>query len=282
MASNRKDKLHNLLHQAENAASRLEHKSQKLSQSARFSRDIAGCMKETIEAFPNDEALPDKEWERHTQAWKDLHEQTISVEGALFNVNSFSALASGTGLTMSNIYKTYTLGEKTGPAFLLPGETRFYQVINHQNLADEIRLGMARLGLDSAHGNSRSPLEQFEDANSALEQPSYGEGSPVAILLPLRECINSIIGELLRRRPTQEPTPRTQDKIVSIGWQCGHKSLPPNHFIRLGEDLSDLLNNLSGAKQAAIARDVLMQRFERGVLFLKAILDSIDEKQLRL
>jgi hypothetical protein len=281
MASDKKDELYYLLQQTQNAASSVEDKAQKLSQSARFTRDIAGCLKETIEALPNDKALPDKDWERYTQAWKELHGQTILVESALFDVNSFSALVSGTGLTMSNIYETYVLAEPPEPATVLPGETRFHQIINQQNLADEIRLDMARLGLDSAHGNNRSPLEQFEDAKSALEQPSYGEGSPVAILVALRECINSIIGELLRHRPTQDATPKTRDKIASIGRQCGHQSLSQNHFIRMGQDLSDLLNDLSGAKQAAISRDILMQRFERGVLFLKVFLGSIDEKRIR-
>jgi hypothetical protein len=54
----------------------------------------------------------------------------------------------------------------------------------------------------------------------------------------------------------------------------------PN-FDRLGDDAERLMDDLSGAKQAAIPREELMEFFDRGLLFLNALLNSIDGAKLK-
>jgi ketopantoate reductase len=99
--------------------------------------------------------------------------------------------------------------------------------------------------------------------------------------IPLRECLNATIGELLRRRTTQEQARRTFDKLASIQRQCGRVDLPEDHLERLASDTDTVLNDLSATKQADIDRERQTELFRRGVLILNALLESIDETRLR-
>jgi hypothetical protein len=53
------------------------------------------------------------------------------------------------------------------------------------------------------------------------------------------------------------------------------------HFTRLGDDADTLMDQLSGAKQKHKDRDHLAAFFNQGLLFLNALMDSIDESRLR-
>jgi hypothetical protein len=119
-----------------------------------------------------------------------------------------------------------------------------------------------RLGLDVCHGNNRSALQLLEDAKFSLEGPqTTAADGALPILISLRECIESTLAELMRRRPQQEPASRSSDKIVSIGKQCGRNGLPANYFINLASNCPDLLNRLSGKKQATMPRTEIRAQF---------------------
>ncbi len=114
-----------------------------------------------------------------------------------------------------------------------------------------------------------------------MERPVVGDGGAVSVLISLRESIGAVIAELVRRRPRQEEAKGWSAKVVSVGSQCARPSLSADHFSRLGADADRLMNQLSGAKQAGMDRTQLMWYFNRGLLFLNALVDSIDESKLR-
>ena len=138
----------------------------------------------------------------------------------------------------------------------------------------------SRLGLNSRGGGSRTPIDLLLEARGALDRPIVGDGRAVSVLVSLRECIDAAITELVRRRPTQEAVKGWSGKVVSVGSRIAVSFLV-SHFERLGVDGERLMNELSGAKQAAMTRDILMQYFNRGLLFLNALMESIDEARLR-
>ena len=53
------------------------------------------------------------------------------------------------------------------------------------------------------------------------------------------------------------------------------------HFERLAADGEALLNDFSGVKQAKLSRERLKELFNRGLLFLDALMTSIDENRLK-
>ena len=101
------------------------------------------------------------------------------------------------------------------------------------------------------------------------------------MLVTRRACIDSVLAELLRRRPRQELTPKAQDKVESIGNQCGLATLPGAHCTRLTTNVGPLRDQLSGAKQGSSPRERVRELFHSSLLFLKALLDGIDETKLK-
>ncbi len=119
-------------------------------------------------------------------------------------------------------------------------------------------------------------------AESALDVPVLGDGTPLSGVVPVRECIHRSVEELLRRRPTQEGTGKgIESKVLSIGHQCGRPGLPPGHFEELGAQFRTLIDTISGTKQRKLAREVLVAIFNRSLLTFNAFLDSLDVAALR-
>jgi hypothetical protein len=56
---------------------------------------------------------------------------------------------------------------------------------------------------------------------------------------------------------------------------------PPFPLLVGNVGVGDLLNELSGAKQAAMPRERVIELFHRGLLFLNSLMDGINETRLR-
>jgi hypothetical protein len=138
-----------------------------------------------------------------------------------------------------------------------------------------------RLGLNMRTGNGRIPADFLEESAAALAMPGVEDGRPTSVLIPLRECINAMLAMLLQRRPKQELGGKANEKIESIGNQCGRGGLVVTHFVALGKNAVKLLDDLSGFKQKSLSRRELMGYYHRGLSFLNAFMDSIDESKLK-
>lgn len=103
----------------------------------------------------------------------------------------------------------------------------------------------------------------------------------MAIMIPLRECIDLIIDRLLKKRQKQELTGKKREDKLCSSSQCGKEGRTSNYFRRLGGDADILRNELSTKKQLALPRQESLRLFERGALFIKALLTSIDENKLK-
>jgi hypothetical protein len=86
---------------------------------------------------------------------------------------------------------------------------------------------------------------------------------------------------MIRRRPVSEPAKSFEAKIQSLGRHCGLPSLTSGHFDRLGADGEKLRDVLSLGKQRVASRERLIELFNDGLLYLKALLGSIDAQRLR-
>jgi hypothetical protein len=80
------------------------------------------------------------------------------------------------------------------------------------------------------------------------------------------------------RVPSPEPL-RQRDPETSQ--ECSRAMLSAGYLDALASDVEPLMKQLSGAKQGELDRQHLMGLFNRGLLFLNAVLDGIDEGKLR-
>jgi hypothetical protein len=193
-----------------------------------------------------------------------------------FNAVSFAA-ASTSATGMLAILPLTLLASKPVES----AKSRLDQTLERFPLLGDARSSMQRLRLDVRAGKYRTPLELLEDAAGALERPVSQEGGPTSILIPLRECIQSVIAELLRRRPNQEPAAKIADKLASLARQCALPSVAKSQFDNLAHDAEILVNELSGTKQAEMSRAQITAVFHRGLLFLNALMAGIDQNALR-
>jgi len=162
------------------------------------------------------------------------------------------------------------------------GKLQLRRILERTPLLDEARALMRRFGLDTRGGGFQAPLDLLNEAYGALERPVVAEGGTTSVLIPLRESIQAVLSELLRRRPSQElASSKAVGKLVSIGSQCARGDLPLSHFRRIGIDGDILLNDLSSTKQAQLTREQLGTLFNRGLLFLNVLMNSLDESRLK-
>jgi len=281
----RKAKIVRILQKVEENAPILETMGQGIIRTARFSRDVASCFCDAVNALPNDSYLTPESWDRLEAQWEAWHGSANRLATHLpTEVNSFGAIAGTAAVSGAGELFHATL------AFGLPDEARaaieradsgFDQVVNRIALIPEVKAAMIRLGLDGRRGFSRTPVELLDEAASSLACPSAEDSGPVAVLVAVRECVESTLSRLLASRPTQEPARKANEKVLSIERQCGCGTLPPDHFSHLGTEATRLLEALSNAKQGELSRPQVMERYNQTLLLLQAFLNSLDETRLR-
>jgi hypothetical protein len=279
----KKDEVVRLLSDVESQAERVEALGQDIARSARLARDVVGPVRDIIRNTPV-EALSKEALDRQAETWRAWQSVAGKIEQARTNVGSLTALSvasTSTSTGMIAMVSSTPVWSAPLPADVEAAKRRLHQTLERFPLAEQAQSLMQRLGLDRRSGSRRAPLELLAEARGALDVPAFTHGGPTSVLIPLRECIEAAIAELLRRRPTQEPAGKAQEKLRSIGRQCHRDGLDAAYFERLALESEALLDDLSGAKQAAVPRERVIERFHRGLLFLNSVMGGIDENRLR-
>jgi hypothetical protein len=261
-------------------AARLEAIGQDLIQAARLSREVAAPMREILTHLPAS-TLHSGQVDLGLESWRAWHAAARQAQELHPLVNSFVVATSGAiNTTMGEVICAVPVSPPPPPS-VQAARTQLFRNVERAPLVDDAMASMRRLGLDRRGGTSQTPLTLLEQAKAALDMPVGQGGGGVAVLITLRECINATLAELLRRRPAQEPTPKPQDKVMSLGRHCARSCLPPGHVDRVAADAAPLMAQLSGGKQNEIPRDRQVELFHWGVSFLNALMNGIDESKLR-
>jgi len=127
----------------------------------------------------------------------------------------------------------------------------------------------------------KSPTELLETACAAFEKPAMPGVSASTSLLPLRECIDSTIAALLRRRPNQEKAGSHREKIRSIGKQVARSEIPKEVIDSMADRWQKLQKDLSGSKQKDISREEWRATLREGMLLLIEFLQSLDQTKMK-
>ena len=264
-------------------APELEAIGQNLAQAGRFLQDTVPPIRESYAQIPAGQLSADQ-WDRQIAGLTSLQSSVDHVHGSMPQYTILQALTSSVVNTASSTiirFASNSLASVLDRTQFEDSRGRLLKTLDRYPLLDDARSAMRRLGLNSRRGNKQSPLDLIDAAQAALEWPVLKDGGPVSILISLRESILAMLGELIARRPSQEPAGKDSEKVVSVGRQCGHAELPSAFFEGLGEQVAVLLNDFSGSKQAEIPRERLVEQFNRGLLFINAFLRGIDERKLR-
>ena len=149
------------------------------------------------------------------------------------------------------------------------------------NLIEQIKVEISRLGLYSSKSGSASILSLIEQSNNAFKVPSHEDVSPTGVLVPLREALNRALADLLLRRINQEKAKNHRAKIQSICNQCCRSAVDLRQIEQLVNQIEDLNDQMSRAKQSLMTRDQVRELMNRGLVFLLTFLRMLDDTKFR-
>ncbi len=219
--------------------------------------------------------------------WSATHDQTSYIAQTLEAVSGDTdAVGSSASLSIARTSAIYIPGRfhVDAPGFENAWKP-FEAYASRTELRDEVQSLLLDFGLDiPQYPGDRSPLEQFNTAHEAYLMPIDNTDPAITSLIPLRECIHSVLDGLLLRRPNPMKVKKNQKaKVVSIGMQLKHDSLPDDIINEWADEWHDLnTGDLSRAKRKVIDREDWLYRLNRGTAFLHSLLKGIDPHKINI
>jgi|GEM_PF-6871339 len=281
--------LERLIGESERKSQEQKAISDELSRTHQNVIDLAQASRELLKYRPT--GLID--YEREIPAWQRLNGQQDAMATGMQQLPYFELRAASTSSASGtiSIYEVDNFIEWVPPA-QHDNAYRAVQQLDYvlNDVADktEVLNLLREFGLDKAVAGKKSPLELFQTAWQAYENPATDTSPLITWLIPMRESVEATIDALIQRRPNQEPAKGWRRKILSIGSQAGRPATGEVDF----QDLADqwqvggsvrpaLEDELSDAKRASHDRAVSLTVLRRATLFLKQLLLSIDPARLR-
>lgn len=280
----KKDELLQILSDAKHAAQELTSKGREVIKQGQYAADLASCNEGFFSCLPDDTFLLTSQWDNQIASWKRWRENAGKAITAFnliqpslsFATDSTSVSSSA---TISSVYISALPPDSQIPA--QRAFEKYEQLLEKSNLIQELEIELRRLNLTSTRAGTESVLSLLHQASQAFKIPSVTEVSPSAVLIPLREAINRTFADLLTRRQKQEEAKSQRDKTLSICKQCFRTGVATELIEQLANEANDLNRLLSGSKQNVMSRDQVRELMNRGVLFLRTFLRTIDENKMR-
>ncbi len=215
--------------------------------------------------------------------WSSVKDQisklNMNLDTIQVTTDSASSTATVSGTIISGAYTNNRLSVDT-PDFQSSWKP-YVAFLSRPSQKDDVTRLLKEFGLDVPHQpDEKSPLELFETAQEAFARPITQDNPVSTSLIPLRECIGSVIQSLIFMRPTQEEAGNWKKKIISIGKQLKKDSLPDEVINELAEECHSLINDLSGFKTGDIEREDWLIWLNRGTSFLNSLLKGLDSSKL--
>ena len=277
-----------LIHPTQIELANMVAKAQKEAEDAIYRVEIIkGRLQEILdEANVTNPLIPyiqPQEAEGLINVWSSVRDQVSRINTGLSDIYPSTYSASGTATVSSTIIsRVYTNNGlyNDNPNFQSVWSP-YMEFVSRPSQKDDVIQLIREFGLDISHQpNEKSPLELFETAHEAFAKP-ITQNNPVSTsLIPLRECIGSVVQGLILMRPSQEEAGNWKKKIVSIGKQLKKDSLPGEVIDELAEECHSLINDLSGAKTGDINREDWLIWINRGTSFLNSLLKGLDSSKL--
>ena len=278
--SDLKARLDRTLEAAAQTGETIKKKGLELSSVGQSIVDWAGLTREAAASISDPAATRDltAAWERTNAAALYLNIRLASVVTLVTSTADASNVSS-----LLNIYPTagtiqgYPLvGYKTsGPL------ERMHELANRNDQQEAVAGLLEVLGFRRAVSGQLSACDHFETAHRAFSVGVAAANDATTWLIPIRECILTVLSRLLARRGTQEEAKGTVEKVLSIGRQLGWTELAASHFDLLAHECKRILDDeLSPSKQKAHPRLQSASILFAATLWLKSFLSSIDPEKI--
>lgn len=215
--------------------------------------------------------------------WSSVYNQVSRINTNLGNIYPSTDSASGTAtISTATITRAYTNDRLITDNPDFPSVWKPYsEFVSRPSQKEGAIQLLKEFGLDIPNQeNEKSSLELFETAHEAFVKPITRDNPVSTSLIPLRECIGSVVKGLISMRPTQEDAGSWKKKIISIGKQLKKDILPDDVIDELAEECHDLIDDLSNFKTGDIEREDWLIWLNRGTSFLNSLLKSLDSNKL--
>jgi hypothetical protein len=265
------------IEKAEKKAEETVKKSQDITQRGQYMVDLAGATKRFLREGP-DIHLPKPERDRQLETWTHLSDRIDEINtGLSTSANTLSFLSSTGTAAASGILVDVAPVPDALKNIYEHGIMPLINVIEKEPWVQKAEEELKRHGLNNSAPDRKSALDLLRESHHAFQL----NGSPAAVLLPIRESINTAISELLKRRPKQERTKTISAKILSIGGDCMKTGFNRSDLETIAKEAEDVIDKLSPAKQLHMDREIVRIHFSRACSFLAGFLEIIDKTKLR-
>lgn len=281
--SKKKDELLDILKNVKRDAHDITSKGREIVEKGQYMSDLASCNEEYIRCLPNDSALSQKQWDTQINSWGRLHNVATSAIDIYGKMDHLNFATDSTSVSSSAAISTVAIPNLPPPSQEPARQAfaRFSNIIEKSNQIKEIEHEIDRLGLTVSPLNRESILSLLSQAEKSFKAPSVLGVSPTAVLIPIREAINRAFADLLPKRLKQETAKRIHEKVQSMCSQCSHDEVDNTQIELLATEAFDLINLLSTAKQETMNRETVREYMNRGFLFLRSFLRTLDENKLK-
>lgn len=280
---NTKDELLNLIKESGNKGRSMIKYGSKIVEYGQYVADFADASESVVSNVTTSTNI-DIDWNSKIEKWRffnqDLDRQDVTYTTTTFPSSSASTVAS----CMLDFVNPVHF-----PALVSLGKEAEAQkaAINLGSVIDKLadkRTALKLLhefGLSTTTPERKSPTELLETACAVFEKPAMPGVAASTSLLPMRECIDSTIAALLRRRPNQEKAGSHGEKICSIGKQLARSEIPKEVIDSMADRWQKLQNDLSGSKQKDISREEWRATLREAMLLLIEFLQSLDQTKMK-
>ena len=278
-----KDELLNLIRKSQNKSRFIVKRTSKIGEYGQYVNDLADASENAIRCTSSTNI----DWQPKIRSWRYLNQHLDRINSDIGHITI--DLASSSASTATSCMLDFVDPDHFAQ-FASPGneeEARRWSV-NLGSVIDRLAekskaLALLReFGLSTAAPGELSATESLEAACAAFERPVTQESIASTSLIPMRECINSALAALLRRRPKQEPARSHRDKILSIGRQAARDGIE-DWAIKLMADRWEKLSNeqLSSSKKKYIPREQWRATLRQAMLLLIEFLQSLDQTKMK-
>ena len=274
---NKKEELINAIDDTQKAAEETVEMAQGFVEQGQYMADIAKATKRVIKELPDDSCLPKPERDRQLETWKHAQARIDEANRGITNIYSgiyapiMSITTSGISGMMLEMDRPLALAGYTYAV------EQLNKVIEREPWVQKAEKELKRLVLNIPASGEKSALDQLLEAHQSYQR----NAPPAAVLIPIRESINTAIAELLRRRPIQEQAKNKSDQILSIAAQCMKNTVDQADLEAIAKEAERVIDDLSSAKHDEMEREKVRSHFNRACTFLTGFLGMIDETKLR-
>lgn len=272
-----KDELLRLVREGKNKGQEIVKKASDFTQFGQQVTDLAEASEEVFKHVPPENI----EFPQILPVWQYVHLQEDAILGNMMNIATTSSSTVAYSMTdlaiIKNITRFVPADRQNEVNF---AAQRLSHIINSQIEKGKVLSILREYGFTNAISGRKSPAEQFEIAWAAFEKPVTQNVPTSTSLIPMRECLNNIVAELLRRRSSQERVNSKRNKILSICHQFAVSGVTDWAVNSLADRWENLHDELSGSKDKNYSRPQWSDCLSRASLFLIEFLQSLDQSKM--